>query len=454
MAMRRWSRAVFGAVLALFMVVATSAPGVAATAKPLPQQWWFTTWGVEERLWPVTQGKGVTVAVLDTGVQASIPDLSGVVLPGTDAEGGGGDGRTDTDDAVVSGHGTGMASLIAAQGNGTGFLGVAPQARILPVVVKSTNAHAVGIRYAVDHGAKVINISRGAPATCPPATQDAVSYALQHDVVVLAAAGNDGNESNSAETPANCAGVLAVGAVDARFNPWIGTQRQSYVAVAAPGVGVGSVIKDGQYHNSPAGTSGATALTSAAVALVRSKFPDMPARQVVQQVVGSAGDVGAKGKDDQTGYGLIRPYRILNGSVPKSGPNPVFEAYDKWAAANKAASPGAQSGNNDDRFSSFNPIAAIGIPAVIVAVIVILLVNRGRGRRRSHMAGPGQYGQADMPQTFGGPYPLQDGQPSTPGGQQQSYYPPAGAGPQGAPPPPQGQYPDPRQWGSRPPDRQ
>src|SRR5262245_36574429 len=132
--MRRWSRAVFGATLALFMVTVTAAPGMAAAPHPLPQEWWFTTWGVQDRLWPVTQGRGVTVAVLDTGVQATVPDLSGAVLPGTDIDSGGGDGRTDTEPGAVSGHGTGMASLIAAQGNGTGFVGVAPQAKILPVV--------------------------------------------------------------------------------------------------------------------------------------------------------------------------------------------------------------------------------------------------------------------------------------------------------------------------------
>lgn len=215
--MRRWSRGVAGTALSLFMVVATAAPGMAATPNPLPQEWWFAAWGIQDRIWPITQGDGVTVAVLDTGVQAGVPDLASAVLPGTDVSGsGGGDGRVDVDDAAVPGHGTGMASLIAAQGTRTGFVGVAPHAKILPVVVKGLNGAAAGIRYAVDHGAKVINISQASPSSsgCPTDVQDAVGYALEHDIVVAAGAGNEGDTSNASMYPANCAGVLAVGAVD------------------------------------------------------------------------------------------------------------------------------------------------------------------------------------------------------------------------------------------------
>jgi type VII secretion-associated serine protease mycosin len=425
--------------MALFMASAQATPGMAAAAapNPLPQQYWFTTWGVQDRLWPITQGKGVTVAVLDTGVQANIRDLSGVVLPGTDVSGsGGGDGRTDIGDEL--GHGTGMGSLIAAQGTGTGFLGVAPQAKILPVVIKGLTGAAQGIRYAADHGAKVINISQGSPAPCPNDVQQAVAYALSHDVVVVASAGNSGNAGNAAEYPGNCAGVMAVGGVDAKFNPWVGTQRQPYVAVAAPAANVGSVLRDGEFHTSSGGTSSSSALTSAVVALVRAKFPDMSAREVVQQIIGSAGDVGPKGKDNLTGYGLIRPYRILNGDVPKNGPNPVFDAYDKWAAAHKANSapqnqPGSTAGG-----TSMTMIALYA--AVALLVIGIIVFGIVRGRRRPQPAGPAPYGQQGMPQSFGGqpPYP-QQGRPQQ---YPQQYQPPSGPGQQ-VPPPPQGQYPDP-----------
>src|SRR3954452_11083269 len=180
--MRRLIRTAIGATSALFMVGAAATPGVAAAPGPRREQWWFTVWAVQNKVWPITEGKGVTVAVIDSGVEASIPDLSGVVLPGTDAEGGGGDGRTDVDDANPPGHGTAMSGLIASQGRGTGFVGIAPQVKILPIVSKNLSSKAPGIRYAVDHGAKVINISQGAPTTCPADLQEAVGYAIQHGV--------------------------------------------------------------------------------------------------------------------------------------------------------------------------------------------------------------------------------------------------------------------------------
>src|SRR5262249_23480905 len=127
---------------------------------------------------------------------------------------------------------TGMASLIASQGIRTGFVGVAPKAKILPIKANILNEGAKAIRYAVDHHAQVINISQAAPSTCPSDVQEAVAYAIQHDVVVVAGAGNDGDTSNSSMFPANCAGVLAVGAVDSRTVPWTKTQRQPYVTVA------------------------------------------------------------------------------------------------------------------------------------------------------------------------------------------------------------------------------
>jgi hypothetical protein len=340
-----------------------------------------------------------------------------------------------------------MASLIAAQGTGTGFVGVAPEAKVLPIVAKSVNATAAGIRYATDHGAKVINVSRGAVTECPPNIQESVGYAIEHDVVVVAAAGNDGDETNSSEAPADCAGVLAVGAVDSKFRPWVKTQRKSYVAVAAPGVQVGGVLKDGQVHSSNGGTSGATALTSAVIALVRAKFPDMSARQVVQQIIASAGDVGSKGKDDQTGYGLIRPTRILNGTVPKNGPNPVFAAYDKWKAANAKQTGAAGSGSDTGSSpSSTDYLLVGGFAALVVAIVIVVLVMQGRKRRRLQAASTGRYGAGPGgPQAYGGPYPPQGGQPPAPGGQQ-PYYPPAG--PQGGSPP-QGRHPNPPgQWGA------
>jgi hypothetical protein len=317
-----------------------------------------------------------------------------------------------------------MAALIAAHGGPSRFVGVAPAAKILPVTVHSSQAAmAPGIRYAVDHGAKVISISQVAAVSCTSDTQRAVAYAIQHDAVVVAGAGNDGNGSNASNSPANCAGVLAVGAVDYKFNPWARTQRQPYVSVAAPGAQVGGLLRDGQFHTSSGGTSPATALTSGAVALVRSKFPNMPAREVVQRIIASARDVGPQGKDDQSGYGLIRPSHALVDKVSKNSPNPVFAAYDKWAAANgEGAAQSRPSGSTAGTGPDWTRVA-IFVGGVLVAILLVVfaIVRAGRNRRRR--------------QGYAGP------PPQGPGYQQQGYQqgpPPSFGPPQGGPAPPPG----------------
>lgn len=377
--MRRWRPAVLACLMALFLVAATATPG-AATPKPLPTEWWFTTWGVTSKVWPLSTGQGVTVALLDSGVEAALPDLSGVVLPGKNFDTGADDGRVDTD--TGPGHGTNMASLIASQGTGTGFVGVAPDAKILPLTAHNGDAVITAIHYAADHGAKVINISEGAGAPCPDPIQDAINDALQRDVVVVASSGDSGDGTNAAEEPGDCAGVLTVGAVGPRSQPWAKTQRQPYVAVAAPGSLVGGLLRDGSVYSNGQGASQATALTSAAVALVRSRFPNLSARQVVQQIIGSAADVGPPGKDDQTGYGLIQPARILDGSVPKNGPNPVFDSYDRWVAAHLPQAPPAHADSSPTHSAPWTLIAAIS-GVLLLAALAVLAAKTMRRRPRA-----------------------------------------------------------------------
>jgi type VII secretion-associated serine protease mycosin len=454
--MRRLIRTAFAAALAVGLVSTAAVPGAAAAVPgPRKEQWWFTAWAVQNKVWPITRGQGVTVAVIDSGVEADIPDMAGVVLPGTNAESGGGDGRTDVDTAVPAGHGTAMAALIASQGRGTGFVGVAPRAKILPIVSRDLESKAAAVRYATGHGAKVINISQGAPTSCPPALQQAVADAIQHDVVVVAAAGNEGDTTNPSATPANCAGVLAVGGVDARLGVFAKTQRQPYVAVAAPAAGVGSVLRDGQFHTSEGGTSSAAALTSAAVALVRSKFPDLPAREVVQRIIASTRDAGPNGRDDLTGYGAVRPYQALTIDVPKNTPNPVFAAYDKWAAAHgRQGGSGAAARQHQNVDQSSNDtggfLALVGLSvATLLLVVLLALFLRARKRRAAtagaRMGYPGQppyYGQ-DQGQGQGPQGPPPYGRPQGPppgfGGGQSAPPGPAGPGgfrpPQGPPPP-------------------
>ncbi|MBT2212982.1 S8 family serine peptidase [Actinomadura sp. NEAU-AAG7] len=306
------------------LVSTHAAPVRAASSVARSEEWWFDAWEIEEKVWPVTRGKGVVVAVVDTGVEARLPDLDGVVLKGTTYNGpGGGDGRKDGD-SELGGHGTAMAALIAGQGRGTGMMGIAPESRILPITAGGL-AYARSIRYAVDHGAQVINISAVSDgSSCPDDLQQAVEYAAQHDVVIVAGAGNDGFVAESGFYPANCAGVLTAGAVDAYLKIWTKSTPGDNVMIAAPGVTVGSISKRGTFDWDRNGTSQATALTSGVVALMRARYPRMPGRQIVQRILATAKDVGPKGWDKRSGYGAIIPYLALTANVASDAPNPVY----------------------------------------------------------------------------------------------------------------------------------
>lgn len=279
------------ACVALVLTAGMSAASANAVPGPRPEEWWFTTWDIQNKVWPLSTGQGVTVAVLDTGVNGRLAGLRNALLPGTDTTGLNDDGQIDRD-TVDGGHGTGMAAEIAGQGTTDGMVGIAPDAKILPVTVFRTGFDptglAVGIRYAADHGATVINLSLSSPTVssteCSEPEQQAIDYAIKRDIVVVAAAGNDGSKGNPPIDPATCAGVLAVGAVDSHYAPWADSEHQPYVSVVAPGVQVGSIGNAGIFGEGN-GTSGATALASGVVALVRARFPHMSGRQVVQRVI-------------------------------------------------------------------------------------------------------------------------------------------------------------------------
>ncbi|MEU8044566.1 type VII secretion-associated serine protease mycosin [Micromonospora echinofusca] len=266
----------------------------------------------------ISQGAGITVALPDTGVDPH-PDLARNILPGIDlVPGGNGDGRRDR-----NGHGTGMAGLIAAHGriNGKGALGIAPQARILPIVDSPSDGYgdpdilAQGIEYAIDNGADVISISSGG-GTSPRLTQ-AVKRALVSDIVVVAGAGNFPTDQRVAY-PASEPGVIAVGGIDQTGHHAAISVTGPEIDVAAPAVDIYSTSRDEGYRKAT-GTSGATAIVAGAVALIRSKYPNLPASEVAHRLTATAIDKGPPGRDDEYGHGVIDLVAALTADVPPLG---------------------------------------------------------------------------------------------------------------------------------------
>jgi subtilisin family serine protease len=324
------------AVAALTVLLAW--PATAAGAVPLPPntsasgEWWFVSWDIA-KIWNMgAQGQGVTVAVLDSGVNPAVAGLSSALGDGIDMTvgSGSGDGRTDRDQ---TGHGTRMAAFIAGQ---TQAVGIAPRARILPVVVNTTtptdnpDVYSRAIAWSVDHGAKVINLSQGTPGiaypdNCPPNLQQAIKAATDRGAVIVAATGNDATTGNPAYYPAACKGVLAVGAIDLNGRAWSRSEQQPYADMAAPGVAMHTVDGTGKRVISE-GTSDASALTAGAVALVWSKYPNLTNRQVVARILATLRDDSTRpGHDDVAGGGIVRPYRAIVDRIPASAPNPIFD---------------------------------------------------------------------------------------------------------------------------------
>ncbi|WP_328297743.1 type VII secretion-associated serine protease mycosin [Streptomyces sp. NBC_00435] len=375
---------------ALFL--ATAAPPAAADAIR-DRQWGLTALRAEEA-WGTTRGEGVTVAVLDTGVDPAHPDLDGQVLDGTDLVGmGAGPG-----DRAWARHGTAMAGIIAGHGHGAnrrkGVLGVAPQAKILPVRVileegdpgrtkardSKGGALAEGIRWAADHGADVINLSLGddsSSAHHEAAEDEAVQYALAKGAVVVASAGNGGLQGDHASYPAAYPGVIAVTAVDRKGRKAAFSTRNWYATVSAPGVGVVIADPDRSYYEGW-GTSAASAFVSGAVALVRAAHPDLSPAQIKKLLEDTASNSPSGGRDDARGFGLVDPVAALqtaDGMSPETPlPSPV-------AAAGPYFGPGPERVRGSERGARFGaPVgAAAGLALLVLAGV---LARRPRAARR------------------------------------------------------------------------
>ncbi|MET8148621.1 type VII secretion-associated serine protease mycosin [Actinoplanes sp. NPDC049668] len=343
------------------------------------KQWWVKTLELDA-VHQITQGEGITVAVIDSGVDADHPDLKGNVLPGVDFADEKTKGQQDR-----NGHGTAMAALIAGHGHGPGnrdgIIGIAPKAKILPVNVEAKNkviapkAIAAGILWAVDQGADVINVSLSSGHDDDLSA--AVERAYDKNIILVAATGN---QSDSASfiigAPADHPGAMAVSGTDKQGGPSRENIQAEQTDIAAPGVDIVTAAPDGRYATST-GNSDATAIVSGAVALVRAEYPDLSSRDMFKRVLETTRDAGRPGHDEEYGWGILDLKNALTGQP--DGRN------DKEADPTDAAIPSyaREEGNGGDAEVVIIVVGFwLGI-LLLIGGLVFLLVRRSRRKRRA-----------------------------------------------------------------------
>ncbi|RAY11421.1 hypothetical protein DPM19_30845 [Actinomadura craniellae] len=404
---------VLGATLLVSTMTPALAPSAsaAATDQIRARQWYLKSIRVSSA-WRYAKGAGMTVAVLDTGVESRHPDLVGRVVSGPDYTGG--DRRPGT--RFWGRHGTAMASIIAGHGHGPGLaagvMGVAPLAKVLSVrvtwenddpvrlngaqVAGNRDAVARGIRYAVDQGADVINMSLGGGKAYydgNPEEEDAVRYALGKGAVLVASAGNDGAGANRRNFPAAYPGVIAVGALDRRLRSWPDTSRHDYVAVCAPGVEIVSADAGNGYVIGT-GTSPSSAIVTGVVALIRSRYPKLTPEQVREAL--SQGVI----RRAATGPGCAGSLDALRSMFaaaaiskrPRSTPQPTPDA----------AVPEPAVAGKEEPSLLVNGILAVGGVLVLIALILGWRQRRRRIREAAYEPPPPPPRDARLPRPMPG----------------------------------------------------
>jgi len=401
------------AVFLTALTLALEAPPAAAAERPYTEQCTFPNgkypgrpWALQrvmlDELWTQSKGKGVKVAVVDTGVDIKNPQLTGAVdakagsvfkpdVKGEDGkplDWGSANGTTDT-----VGHGTKVAGIIAARPTeGTGFVGLAPEATIIPLKQNDAEGHgtpdtlARAIDYAVDHGAGVINISQDTTGARKPSDrlEQAVDRALDKGTVIVASAGNDGTGGNVKKTyPASYDGVLAVAASDRNNERAAFSQSGDFVGVAAPGVDMISTVPAGG-HCSDNGTSFSAPYVAGVAALIKAKHPTWTAREVVAQIEQTAERTIA-GHDRLVGWGVVDPVRALTeDDHPIQSPHPDQGLTRAEAPTPAKFHPGETPGERDARLATY---VVVGAAVLVAGISGGAVAIRDARRRRERVRG-------------------------------------------------------------------
>ncbi|PZF91656.1 type VII secretion-associated serine protease mycosin, partial [Micromonospora endophytica] len=328
-----------------------------------------------------SQGEGVVVAVVDSGVNADHPDLRGNVLPGIDFAVEENKGRVDREDG--GGHGTGVASLIAGHGHGPGnrdgVLGVAPKAKILPVTVRnqkgtlnSLSLMAAGVNWAIDNGADVINVSIS--GSFSHELNRAVERAYEQGIIVVGAVGN--RKEGSIGHPARHDNAIAVNGTDRKgVISDVAALPAVEVDITAPGEDILVAGRNGDYRIAT-GNSASAALVSGALALIKAKYPDLNAEQLFQRLLETTQDKGDPGHDDYYGWGALDIGQALTGepdgrTAPTASAAPEPTERQSWQEPR----------DRDDGMLLFVWAGIIALLVLLVGAIVLLLRARSRRAR-------------------------------------------------------------------------
>ncbi|NUS10632.1 MAG: type VII secretion-associated serine protease mycosin [Streptomyces sp.] len=345
-----------------------------------------TPWSLQrvllDQLWQNTRGKGVTVAVIDSGVDVRNPQLASAVDVSRSADLVDPGGR-GTDDPV--GHGTEVAGIIAARPSpATGFVGLAPQATVISIRQAGEDGTGTiprliaALQRAVGAGAAVVNISQDV-SSGTPALRAAVAAAVRADVVVVAAAGNGGADGASRTTyPGGYPGVLAVGASDRNNERAPFSQAGDFVGVAAPGVDMLSTVPGGGQCVDN-GTSFATPYVAGVAALIRAEHPTWKAPEVIAQIEQTATRT-SPGHNSLVGWGVVNPVRALTDDArPIETPtaDPVgLTGHDRVVPA--ALTSGDSARQREKRTAAY---VLSGSAAALLLIAGTTIALRDRGRR-------------------------------------------------------------------------